>query len=106
MRPVVCDQCARPIPAGCSAFHLEQPWISHVEYGDIVSADLCDVGCLRGFIERSYPQRQPDFAATRALLDAIASTADLDERGCAGEYDNAQDLEAALPYNPPLAVVR
>lgn len=103
---VTCDGCGRVIPEGCAAFRLEQPrLLGKLEYGDIVRVDLCDVGCLRGFVERQWPQRTPDFAATKALLDTLAGVADLDERGCNGEYDDAADIEAGLPYSPPAAAL-
>ena len=97
MNHVVCDVCERSIPTTSSkAMHVGPVFVGvSREYGDPIDADLCSPACCADWLEQFFGPR-PDFAAAKAA-------AQRDEMAMAGAYDNAEDVEAGLPYSPPVA---
>lgn len=90
MKQTICDQCGRVVSKAMTGFRLvtvdDEP----------VGADLCGARCLNDWVQTKYPVKRPDFEGTRRdLLDRR------DEAAMLGAYDNPDDVEAALPYNPP-----
>lgn len=97
---VTCDLCGAPVRA--AGFRVVWAGGAMCEAGDGygLCGDYCSAVCISKRLEQ-VGARRPAFQQAR---DLVADARHRDELVMLGVYDNAEDIAAALPYDPPVAV--